>query len=107
MDHQIERVQQFYKMATADYSDVLSVEFNALEVELLLAKARESRRTPVNEHGLKSLVYAGQVLCIGTDEVDEMESCPSDKRFTKAWNRSVMTPAEIAAYEAYRDADYE
>jgi hypothetical protein len=43
MDHQIEQVQQFYEMATADYSDVLSVKFNALEVELLVAKAREAR----------------------------------------------------------------
>ena len=56
------------------------------------------------EHGLKSLVYAGQVLSIGTDEVDNMESWPGEECFTPVWNRTVMTPAEIAAYETFRDA---
>jgi hypothetical protein len=54
------------------------------------------------EHGLRSLVYNGQVLMTGTDDVSDMESWPSDKRFNLVWNRSVMTPAEIAAYDAYR-----
>jgi hypothetical protein len=55
------------------------------------------------EHGLKSLVYRGEVIAVGTDEVDEMECWPSDECFSLVWNREVMTPAEIAAYEAYRD----
>ena len=54
------------------------------------------------EHGLRSLVYNGQVLLTGTDDVSDMESWPSDKRFNLVWNRSLMTPAEIAAYDAYR-----
>lgn len=53
------------------------------------------------EHGLGVLVYRGQVLMVGTDEVGFMESGPSDEWFNEAWNRSVMTPAEVAAYEAY------
>ena len=54
------------------------------------------------EHGLLSLVYEGQVLIVGTDEVRELESAPSDEWFNSLWNRSMMTPAELAAYEAYR-----
>ena len=53
------------------------------------------------EHGLRSLVYGGEVLMIGTGEVDDMEYWPSDERFSLVWNRSVMTAAEIAAFDAY------
>lgn len=53
------------------------------------------------EHGLQSLVYNGQVVIIGTDEVRNMESWPGDECFNLVWNRSVMTPAEIAAVDAY------
>ena len=56
------------------------------------------------EHGLLSLVYDSQVLSIGTDEVRDMADSPSDDSFTLVWNRSIMTPPEIAAYEAYRRA---
>ena len=53
------------------------------------------------EHGLQSLVHAGEVLAIGTDEVDDMQSWPSDDCFNLIWNRAIMTPDEVAAYEAY------
>ncbi len=53
------------------------------------------------EHGLTALVYDGQVLSVGTDEVESMQSEPSDECFTPIWNKTVMTPEEIAAYDAY------
>lgn len=56
------------------------------------------------EHALQSLVYDGQVLMVGSDEVSDMECGPSEACFNVLWNRSTMTPAEIAAYEAYRRA---
>lgn len=56
------------------------------------------------EHGLLVLVYRGEVLMIGTDEVSNMEGWPSDECFNSVWNRSLMTPAEVASYEVYRAA---
>lgn len=55
------------------------------------------------EHGLKSLVYDGQVILMGTDEVDNaLDGLLDDNAFEFVWKRSVMTEQELAALDRFR-----